>query len=89
MANGYDAYQNSRLVLDLETQNLEAAELNFQRSRDLYRLGQATGTQFREAQLNLIRSKNRLQTAKYNAKLNELTLLKLSGQLVGEESLGL
>jgi len=88
VTNSYEAYRNSRLVLTLETQSLEAAELNFQRSRDLYRLGQVTSTQFREAQLNLIRSKNRMQTAKYNAKLAELSLLKLSGQLVSSEQVG-
>lgn len=89
VTNSYETYKNSRLVLDLETQSLEAAELNFQRSRDLYRLGQVTSTQFREAQLNLIRSKSRMQTAKYNAKLAELSLLKLSGQLVSSEQVGL
>ncbi len=89
VTNSYEAYGNSRLVLKLETQSLEAAELNFQRSRDLYRMGQVTNTQFREAQLNLIRSKNRLQTAKYNAKLDELSLLKLSGQLVSADEIGL
>ena len=82
IVNAFEAYSNSRLILDLENENLEAAKLNFQRTRDFYRLGQVTSTQFREAQLNLIRSRTRLQTTKFDAKLDELTLMQLAGILI-------
>jgi len=80
--NAYEAYKNSRLLLKLETQNLKAAELNFKRTHDLYQLGQVTTTQFREAQLNLIKSKNVLQTSKYSAKINELKLKQITGDII-------
>lgn len=82
IANAYAAYHNSRFVLELEEKNLEAAELNFKRTEELFNLGQVTNTQFREAQLNLIRAKNSISAAKYSAKLDEIELLRLSGRLL-------
>jgi outer membrane protein len=84
LSNAHQAFQNSLEVLALETRSLDVAELNFQRTRELYRLGQMTTTQFREAQLNLIRSKSALSAAKYEAKLNEIILMQLSGTLLEE-----
>ena len=78
----FEAYQNSRLVLELEKHNLEVAVINFQRTEELYQLGRVTTTQFREAQLNLIQAKSGLSAAKYGAKLNEIMLLRLSGRLI-------
>ena len=82
IANAYESYQNSRLVLELESKNVKAAELNFQRTQELYNLGQVTTTQFREAQLNLFRAKYSISTAKYTAKLKEIDLLRISGNLL-------
>ena len=82
VSNTYQAYKNSLFVLRVQQQNLEVAELNFQRTEELYRLGQATTTQFREAQLNLSRAKSNISTAKYNAKLNEIELLRLTGGIL-------
>ena len=87
--NAYEAYKNSRLLLKLETQNLKAAELNFKRTHDLYQLGQVTTTQFREAQLNLIKSKNVLQTSKYSAKINELKLKQITGDIIIDNKISL
>ena len=83
VANAHDAYLNTRTILALQERNLESAELNFQRTEQLYNLGQATTTTFREAQLNLIRSRNSISTARYAAKLAELRLLQLAGSLLG------
>lgn len=83
--NAFEDYQNSRYILQLEERNLKAAELNFSRTEELFNLGQVTNTQFREAQLNLIRAKNNISSAKYSAKLNEIELLRLSGRLINED----
>jgi outer membrane protein len=87
--SAYEAWRNSLQVLELEKRSMEAAELNFQRTQELYQMGQVTTTQFREAQLNLIQAKSDLSVAKYDAKLNEIELLRLSGGLVREEALDL
>ena len=82
VTSAYESYRNSLLVMDLEQKYLEAAELNFKRTRELYNLGQVTTTQFREAQLNLIRSRSNVATARYEARLKEIELLRLTGQLL-------
>ena len=82
VTNSYEAYTNSLIVLKLEQKNLEVAELNFKRTQELFNLGQVTTTQFREAQLNLIRAKNSISSAKFDAKLYEIDLLRLSGMLL-------
>ena len=78
----YESYRHSLLLLDLQKKYVEAAELNFRRTQELYQLGQVTTTQFREAQINLIRSRYNLTNAKFEAKINEIGLLKLSGRLL-------
>ena len=85
IANSYEAYTNSLDILDLQMQNLEAAELNFERTKDLFNLGQVTTATFREAQVNLISAKNNIAAARYDSKLYELDLLQLSGQLVNSD----
>ena len=82
ITNNFESYQNSLLVLRLEKKNLESAELNFKRTQELFNLGQVTTTQFREAQLNLISARNNISSAKYTAKLLEIELMRLSGQLL-------
>lgn len=80
-----ESYKNSLQVLDLEKKVVEAAELNFKRTKELYNLGQVTTTQFREAQINLIRSRSDKTSAKFDAKLREIELKQLTGQLMPEE----
>ena len=75
--------QNLRLYL-MEEQNLEAAELNLERSTELFQLGQITQTQFREAQLNMVATRDRISAAKVNVLLSELQILQLTGKLLGE-----
>ena len=82
VTSAYESYRNSLLVWDLEKKYVEAAELNFKRTRELYSLGQVTTTQFREAQLNLIRSRSNVATARYEAKIKEIELLRLTGHLL-------
>ncbi len=79
--NTYSLYLNDRYILHTAKKNLELAKLNFIRSKELYDLGQITTTRFREAQLNLMRAGFSLSQAKYNTKISETELLKLSGML--------
>ncbi len=86
LSNAYSAYQNKRVVLKMEQKSAASAELNFKRSKELFELGRLTNTQFREAQLNLIRVKYNLSQAKFQAKTAEVELLRLSGLLLREEN---
>ncbi|MDZ7860052.1 MAG: TolC family protein [Candidatus Krumholzibacteriota bacterium] len=84
LINAYKSYSNSRAILDLEKNNLESARINFQHTSKLYDLGQVTSTQFREAQLNLTRAKTSVISATYQAKLDEIELFRITGNLVNE-----
>jgi outer membrane protein TolC len=45
-------------------------------------LGSITAIEFRQAQINLINAQNQRAIAKYQAKLAELRLIQLTGQLL-------
>ncbi|MBU1099304.1 MAG: TolC family protein [Bacteroidetes bacterium] len=85
--SAYQSYRDSRTILEMETGNLEAAEANFARTKELYDLGKITNTEFRQAQLKLIQAKNNISSAKYNAKNYETELKRLTGILLGDNSL--
>lgn len=87
LAQTYATYQNNRRVLALNQTNLEAAQLNFARTKEAFDLGQVSSVEFREAQLNLQQVENQLNDLRYDIKLSEVELLQLSGQLVSEEQL--
>jgi len=55
---------------------------NFNRTPERYKLGQVTSIEFRQAQINLINSKTALNNAKFDAKLIEIQLLQLSGEIL-------
>ncbi len=77
--NAYDNYERRKQILALEQVNLKTAIDNYERSDELYKLGQLTSIEFREAQLNLLNAKNRINEAFYSAKVAESELLILSG----------
>ncbi len=82
LANAWDAYQNARYVLAVQEKNLQTNQNNFNRSNERYKLGQVTSIEFRQAQLNLLNAELAKSQAKYTAKLAELQLLQVSGQLL-------
>jgi outer membrane protein len=82
--NAYATYENNLYLLRKEEDNLETAELNFERSQTALKLGQVNATQFREAQLNLIRARRSINNLYYNAKVAEVRLYRLAGILDNE-----
>ena len=80
--NAFDLFQNSAALLKLEQRSVAAAQLNFDRSKELFNQGQITTTDFRQAQLNLNRAKSRLNTANFTTKMAEIELIRLSGELI-------
>ena len=79
--NAYAIFNNAIFTVVIAEKSLDTAEINFARSNELYNLGQMTTTQFRDAQLNLIRAETRLINEKFTAKFAEVELYRLSGQL--------
>lgn len=83
--NVYEKYRTNLFLLDKQRLNVRTAELNFSRTKQAFKLGQVSNTEFREAQLNLMRARQQLINVKVNAKLSEIELLKLGGKLLGKK----
>lgn len=82
IANARGDYTNAQAVYGLQTQNVLTNKDNFNRSQERLKLGQITSVEFRQAQLNLLNAQVTQNAAKYTAKLAELQLLQLMGQLL-------
>ena len=80
--NAWDAYTNALYVLQVQDKNLQTNQNNFRRTDERYSLGQVTSIEFRQAQLNLLNAELAQSQAKYTAKLAELQMLQISGQLL-------
>lgn len=84
--NAFATYKQSLKVYQFEEGNLASAELNLERSEELFKAGQITSTQFREAQLALAAAKQRLNNARISVKLNELEIMRLTGQILNAQN---
>ena len=80
--NTWENYKNLLFVLKSQEKNIQTTQNNFDRTQEKYRLGQVTSIEFRQAQINLINSKTAANNAKFDAKLIELLLLQLSGDIL-------
>lgn len=83
--NAWETYQNALYVLEAEQQNLETNKRNFRYTDEQFQIGQISSVEYRQAQLNLLNATRNFNRAKYDAKVLELSLLQLSGQLIGAQ----
>ncbi|GAB4403351.1 MAG: TolC family protein [Bacteroidia bacterium] len=84
LAKTYASFQHNLQALALTQKSLDAARLNFERTREAFNLGQSNSVEFRTAQINLLLTENELNNIRFDIKLNEMDMLRLSGQLVSE-----
>ncbi|CAM4101416.1 TolC family protein [Zobellia roscoffensis] len=80
--NALASYVNRLNVYQIQEQNVLTNENNFERSKEQFQLGRITSIEFRQAQINLLNAQTNKNLAKYDAKLAELQLLQLTGQLL-------
>ena len=85
IANAAGNYANLLQIYRIREQNVETNENNLERSQERLKLGQISSIEFRQAQVNLINAETSKNFAKYDAKLAELELLRLTGQLLNIE----
>ena len=85
IANALGNYRNKLYILSVQQENVETNLDNFNRSEEQYKLGRITSIEFRQAQINLLDARTSLNLAKYDAKLAELQVLQLTGQLLNVE----
>jgi outer membrane protein len=77
----FQTYLTNIGLIDLETNNEEIAKENLEITLAKYNTGTIPTIEFRTAQLNYINAKLRLSQTKYQAKLSEITLKQLAGNL--------
>jgi outer membrane protein TolC len=80
--NALAIYENRLNIYGIQEQNVTTNLNNFQRSTEQFQLGRITSIEFRLAQVNLLNALTNKNLAKYDAKLAELQLLQLTGQLL-------
>ena len=83
--NMYELYQNTLFILEVQQQNVITSQNNFDRTQERFKLGQVSSIEFRQAQINLLNAVTAVSNAKYDAKLIELELLQLTGELLNVE----
>ena len=83
--NALAIYENRLEIFQIQEQNVVTNQNNFERSREQFQLGRITSIEFRQAQVNLLNAQTNKNLAKYDAKLAELQLLQLTGQLLNLE----
>ena len=82
LSNALQTYKNSLKIYTIQEKQVETGTYNFERSEAQYKLGSITSIEFRQAQVNLRNAQNQWTLSKYEAKLAELSVLKLCGQLL-------
>jgi outer membrane protein TolC len=78
----WDTYNNQLFIIGAQEKNKVTAKNNFDRTAERFKLGQVSSIEFRQAQTNLLNSKTTLSNARFDAKLIELQLLQLSGDIM-------
>lgn len=77
----YNIYQNHLRMIEFEEESKAAALLNLEAARERYRLGSLSGIEFRDIQLSYLNTSDRRLNAIYQAKISEITLHLMAGEL--------
>ena len=81
LTTAYQTYLTNIQLIDLEEKNETIAKQNLDITLDKFRIGTITTLEFRTAQLNYVNAKVRNSDAQYQAKLSEIALKELAGNL--------
>ena len=77
----YQTYTTNISLLALQQENLSIAQRNYQSALQRYKLGDLSGLDLRQVQKSLIDAEERVLQAEYDAKMCEITLLLISGDI--------
>ncbi|MDR0581658.1 MAG: TolC family protein [Prevotellaceae bacterium] len=81
----YNTYERNLLMINFETEAVETAFQTLDAAMSRYKLGNLSGIEFREYQKNYLEAVDRKFNAMYQAKLSEINLRILGGELVMAE----
>jgi outer membrane protein TolC len=82
----FNTYQNNKTLLVIEQKNYAVAKESSEIALERFRLGISSYLEFRDAQVNLLTAQNRLITALFNIKEQEIELMRLSGKIFFQNS---
>jgi outer membrane protein len=77
----FQVYLTNLDLIDLEINNTAISKQNLEITAEKFKIGTITSVEFRAAQLNYINSRIRLSDAQFQAKLSEITLREIAGNL--------
>ena len=83
LAQLYNTYENNLQIVSFEEESERVAFDNLDAALEKYKLGTLPGIEFREFQRSYIDAVDRKLSAIYQAKVSELSLLLLSGDIRG------
>ena len=81
LTSAYQTYLTNIQLIELEDKNEEIAKQNLDITLEKYRIGTINTLEYRTAQLNYLNAKVRHSDAQYQAKLSEISLKELAGNL--------
>jgi outer membrane protein len=82
LKNTFNEYDKNLNLIRMENRNIVTAEKLFSKSRILFYQGQLSKNDFRLAQVDLKRAKNKLNKSIYLTRLAELNLYRISGTII-------
>jgi outer membrane protein len=77
----FETYNKRLEFIELENQNVQAAEQNLRLQEDRFSTGASSSLEFRDAQVNFSRAQTQLLTAKYQARVAHLEIQQLIGDI--------
>lgn len=81
LSTAFQTYLTNLELIELEDSNESIAKQNLEITLDKFRIGTITTLEFRTAQLNYVNAKVRHSNAVYQAKLSEIALKELAGNI--------
>ena len=81
LETSYQTYLTNLELIDLEEKNETIAKQNLDITFEKFRIGTITALEFRTAQLNYVNAKVRNSNAQFQAKLSEIALKELAGNI--------
>lgn len=81
LISAYQTYLTNLELVKLEARNEEIAKQNLDITLEKYRIGTITQLEVRTAQLNYVNARTRNSTAQFQAKISEVTLKQLAGNV--------
>jgi len=81
LISAYQTYLTNLKLVELEAKNEDIARQNLDITLEKYRIGTITQLEVRTAQLNYVNARTRNSSAQYQAKISEVSLKQLAGNI--------